>query len=483
MRAAASGRAIPEAGVSRSAPRASTLAAWLYVSAHGTAPASVWRLSPSGARPRGSPPRRDRGVAPRGRLRPLVLAADRPGDCARDGRDRRVRLLAVAAAPDRARGARRRHEQAAARPRRRARASRSAPPLTATSHEADAGASACALRDRRRADDRLSRPPRLLGQRRADARRATTRLRRRRRRAAPRACAHARQAAPPQPAAELAGGARREPAAAAGDADPRRRPAPDELDAGVRDVADRAARRRRHRDAAAGGLRDRRESAHAGRRSDGPAGIGPDPHRRAAAGPSSKARRSKAPAAGTSRSRFAQRISDEIFDLLCKTYALTRRERQLVAFVLDAGYARGHHVDGTDHRLHRSGRRRRLTEAVRRRPYQVVLFDEIEKAHPEVFNALLQLLDRGRLADGHGRTVDFSNTIIIMTSNVGGAGSCPSSRAWLQHDLDRGRQQAPGSGAEDHKAMKETFRPEFVNRIEEMVVFQHLSMEELTKNK
>jgi len=122
-----------------------------------------------------------------------------------------------------------------------------------------------------------------------------------------------------------------------------------------------------------------------------------------------------------------------------------------------------------------------LTEAIRRRPYQVVLFDEIEKAHSDVFNSLLQVLDDGRLTDGHGRTVDFSNTIIIMTSNVG--------TQFLP------KQQGFGfktTGIEDaikpkdverriDEALKETFRPEFINRIEEIVIFQHLSMEELTQ--
>lgn len=122
-----------------------------------------------------------------------------------------------------------------------------------------------------------------------------------------------------------------------------------------------------------------------------------------------------------------------------------------------------------------------LTEAVRRRPYQVVLFDEIEKAHPEVFNALLQVLDDGRLTDGHGRTVDFSNTIIIMTSNVGtqflpkqqgfGFKTTSIEDAIKPKDVER----------KIDEALKETFRPEFINRIEEIVVFQHLSLEELTQ--
>ncbi len=107
-----------------------------------------------------------------------------------------------------------------------------------------------------------------------------------------------------------------------------------------------------------------------------------------------------------------------------------------------------------------------LTEAVRRRPYSVVLFDEIEKAHPEVFNALLQLLDDGRLTDGHGRTVDFKNTVVIMTSNVG-------SELW---NSERNSLDVERSALE---VLRATFRPEFLNRIDEIVVFHKLNMEHL----
>jgi ATP-dependent Clp protease ATP-binding subunit ClpC len=120
-----------------------------------------------------------------------------------------------------------------------------------------------------------------------------------------------------------------------------------------------------------------------------------------------------------------------------------------------------------------------LTESVRRRPYQVVLFDEIEKAHPEVFNALLQVLDDGRLTDGHGRTVDFSNTLIIMTSNVGteflpkgGAGFGFVTK--MPDDTD---QREAVKRVDD--ALKQTFRPEFINRIDDIIVFRHLTLEEL----
>ncbi|MBN1890941.1 MAG: AAA family ATPase, partial [Thermoflexales bacterium] len=111
-----------------------------------------------------------------------------------------------------------------------------------------------------------------------------------------------------------------------------------------------------------------------------------------------------------------------------------------------------------------------LTEAVRRKPYSVVLFDEIEKAHPEVFNALLQVLDDGRLTDGHGRTVDFKNTVIIMTSNVGG-------EAW--HTGDNGDLSDEQAGKLALSVLRATFRPEFLNRVDEIVVFHRLSREHL----
>jgi ATP-dependent Clp protease ATP-binding subunit ClpB len=109
-----------------------------------------------------------------------------------------------------------------------------------------------------------------------------------------------------------------------------------------------------------------------------------------------------------------------------------------------------------------------LTEAVRRRPYSVVLFDEIEKAHPEVFNALLQILDDGRMTDGHGRTVDFKNTIIIMTSNVGSQ--------WIQ---ELGTRDRPEMERRVMDALRATFKPEFLNRIDEIIIFQNLTPEQI----
>ncbi|MBM4461856.1 MAG: ATP-dependent chaperone ClpB [Chloroflexi bacterium] len=111
-----------------------------------------------------------------------------------------------------------------------------------------------------------------------------------------------------------------------------------------------------------------------------------------------------------------------------------------------------------------------LTEAVRRKPYSVILLDEIEKAHPDVFNVLLQILDDGRLTDGHGRTVDFHNTVLIMTSNLGSQ--------WI---VDLG----PGQDAEIKRrvmeALKAQFRPEFLNRVDEVIIFHQLTREHLMK--
>jgi ATP-dependent Clp protease ATP-binding subunit ClpB len=109
-----------------------------------------------------------------------------------------------------------------------------------------------------------------------------------------------------------------------------------------------------------------------------------------------------------------------------------------------------------------------LTEAVRRRPYAVVLFDECEKAHPEVFGVLLQLLDEGRLTDGHGRTVDFSNTVVLLTSNLGSDlifERATAGQSVTQEDLE--------------PVLRQTFRPEFLNRIDRILVFNPLSREVL----
>ena len=112
-----------------------------------------------------------------------------------------------------------------------------------------------------------------------------------------------------------------------------------------------------------------------------------------------------------------------------------------------------------------------MTEAVRRKPYSVILLDEVEKAHPDVFNVLLQVLDDGRLTDGHGRTVDFRNTVIVMTSNLG------------SHVI----QELAGEEHYDHmkasvmEIVSQQFRPEFINRIDDVVVFHPLQQSQIRR--
>ncbi len=108
-----------------------------------------------------------------------------------------------------------------------------------------------------------------------------------------------------------------------------------------------------------------------------------------------------------------------------------------------------------------------ITEAVRRRPYQVILFDEVEKAHPDVFNVLLQVLDEGRLTDGQGRTVDFKNTLIILTSNLG------------SEHLRDGDADDPLVQAKVLEVVRDAFRPEFLNRLDEQIIFHRLKREDM----
>jgi ATP-dependent Clp protease ATP-binding subunit ClpB len=110
-----------------------------------------------------------------------------------------------------------------------------------------------------------------------------------------------------------------------------------------------------------------------------------------------------------------------------------------------------------------------LTEVVRRRPYSVVLFDEIEKAHPDIFNVLLQILDDGRLTDGQGRTIDFRNTVLIMTSNLGSQ----AIQEMSGQDFEKVRNSVIA-------VLREHFRPEFLNRIDEVIVFKPLTEDQLT---
>jgi len=109
-----------------------------------------------------------------------------------------------------------------------------------------------------------------------------------------------------------------------------------------------------------------------------------------------------------------------------------------------------------------------LTEAVRRKPYSVLLLDEIEKAHPDVFNILLQILDDGRLTDGHGRTVDFKNTVIIMTSNIGSQ--------WI---IELGEKDEQEMRTRINEALKASFKPEFLNRIDDIIIFHRLGIKEI----
>ena len=163
---------------------------------------------------------------------------------------------------------------------------------------------------------------------------------------------------------------------------------------------------------------------------------------------------------GVGKTELAKALAEFLFDderAMVRLDMSEYQERHTVARLLGAppGYV-GYEEGG------------QLTEAVRRRPYSVILFDEVEKAHPEVFNALLQLLDDGRLTDGHGRTVDFRNTVVIMTSNLGSS--------WLiEHTgdpADKVREMVLG-------AVRSHFRPEFLNRVDEMVVFEALTPEQL----
>ena len=119
-----------------------------------------------------------------------------------------------------------------------------------------------------------------------------------------------------------------------------------------------------------------------------------------------------------------------------------------------------------------------LTEAVRRKPFSVVLFDEIEKAHPDVFNTLLQILEEGRLTDSQGRSVDFRNTVLIMTSNLGTQDLRKANVGFAKADeavsYERMKEKV-------NDALKEHFRPEFLNRIDEIIVFHELSQDEVTQ--
>src|SRR5205085_1241490 len=119
-----------------------------------------------------------------------------------------------------------------------------------------------------------------------------------------------------------------------------------------------------------------------------------------------------------------------------------------------------------------------LTEQIRRRPYSVILFDEIEKAHPDVFHTLLQILDDGRLTDGQGRTVSFKNTVIVMTSNVGTGMVEKNTIGFSVHAKD-GRNEDTRKRLLE--ALRQQFRPEFLNRVDDIIVFNSLTREHLSR--
>ncbi len=174
---------------------------------------------------------------------------------------------------------------------------------------------------------------------------------------------------------------------------------------------------------------------------------------------------------GVGKTELAKALAEFLFndpDALLRVDMTEYQERQVARLIgAPPGYV-GYEEGG------------QLTEAVRRRPYRVILFDEIEKAHPEVWNALLQILDDGRLTDGHGRTVDFRNTVIIMTGNVGTehfrkAGSL----GFRVGEAGAERTEIPQEAIE--RELKRTFRPEFLNRIDEVIIFHPLSKEHVRR--
>ncbi len=167
---------------------------------------------------------------------------------------------------------------------------------------------------------------------------------------------------------------------------------------------------------------------------------------------------------GVGKTELARALAEFIFDdedAMIRIDMSEYQERHTVSRLIGAppGYV-GYEEGG------------QLTEAIRRRPYAVILFDEVEKAHQEVFNVLLQVLDDGRLTDGHGRTVDFRNTVVIMTSNIGSLHIQEMLTSWSDEE-------------QIHKGVMEElrkfFRPEFLNRVDEIIVFHALNKELLMK--
>jgi len=168
---------------------------------------------------------------------------------------------------------------------------------------------------------------------------------------------------------------------------------------------------------------------------------------------------------GVGKTEVARALADFLFDderAMIRIDMSEYQEKHSVARLIGAppGYV-GYEEGG------------QLTEQVRRRPYSVVLFDEIEKAHPDVFNVLLQIMDDGRLTDGKGRIVDFKNTIIIMTSNIGSS--------YLQAEGVRSDRDFAEASKRVLEALHAHFKPEFLNRVDDIIVFHPLGKEQLVK--
>ena len=175
-------------------------------------------------------------------------------------------------------------------------------------------------------------------------------------------------------------------------------------------------------------------------------------------------------ASGVGKTELARALAEFLFDdedALLRIDMSEYREQHTVSRLFGAppGYI-GYEQGG------------QLTEAVRRRPYRVILFDEIEKAHPDVWNALLQILDDGRLTDGQGHVVDFRNTVVIMTSNVGTTFTRRGGALGFMHSEENDPDESKNH-REIEKSLKQTFRPEFLNRIDEIIIFANLTVEDV----
>jgi ATP-dependent Clp protease ATP-binding subunit ClpC len=175
---------------------------------------------------------------------------------------------------------------------------------------------------------------------------------------------------------------------------------------------------------------------------------------------------------GVGKTELARALAEYLFDdedAIIRLDMSEYQERHTVSRIIGAppGYV-GYDEGGS------------LTEAVRRRPYRVILFDEIEKAHPDLSNLLLQIMEDGRLTDGHGRTVDFRNTILIMTSNLG---TGPENKGRFGFVAGRAQDDGQRSLRQEQveRALREAFRPEFLNRIDEIIVFEPLTEAELAQ--